>query len=90
MEINYFLDNQQIEFEKLITDVGVEIENVDDIDDILSRRSSSLGDIDDSLMDDDGMDQGKVEPAEDESTAKDDDKETEGNVENGTGTENYC
>ena len=53
MEINFFLDNQQIEFEKLVTDVGVEIENIEDFDDVSSRRSSSLADIDDSLIEDD-------------------------------------
>lgn len=53
MEINFFLDNQQIEFEKLVIDVGVEIENIEDFDDESSRRSSSLADINDSLIDDD-------------------------------------
>jgi hypothetical protein len=57
MEINFFLDNQQIEFDKLVTDIGVEIENVDDFDGMSSRRSSSLADIDDSLMEDDELEQ---------------------------------
>jgi hypothetical protein len=52
MEINFFLDKQQIKFDTLTTEVGAEIEKVEEFDELSSRKSVSE-DLDDSLLDGD-------------------------------------
>lgn len=53
MEINFFLDNQQIKFDQLTTDVGAEIEKSEEFDELSLRKSVSEIEMDDSLLDGD-------------------------------------
>lgn len=72
MEINFFLDSQQIKFENLTSEVGVSIENPEEIEETSSRDSdeANLEEIDEFEDEEDDEDEFKIRADSEENDSR--------------------